>query len=142
MEFVRPLSTTTRLARTRAAKHAPPAGGSSRHPQSATPSTVEGQPETTASTHRDGAEPVRLVLSVDEAAYALGVSRAWLYRCALQTGQLASVHLGRRVVIPIVALQVYLETNLSDPLGTLAATSGLSGAVTTPAAVTPAMRAR
>jgi excisionase family DNA binding protein len=91
---------------------------------------------------RDGAEPMRLALSVDEAAYALGVSRAWLYRCALQTGQLASVHLGRRVVIPIAALHVYLEAHLTDPLDTLAATGGLSGAIATPAAVRPAIRAR
>ena len=142
MEFAKPLSTTTHRARSRAAKHVPPALSSLRPPQGVTPRPVGWEPEMAAPKPHDGAEPVRLALSVDEAAYALGVSRAWLYRCALQTGQLASVHLGRRVVIPIAALHVYLEAHLSDPLDTLAATGGLSGAIATPAAVRPAIRAR
>ena len=66
---------------------------------------------------RSGAGPgnIRLALSVNEAAYAIGCSRAWLYRWGLQTGELASIRLGRRVVIPIGALEPFLRARLVDP---------------------------
>ncbi len=57
---------------------------------------------------------IRLALSIDEAAYAIGCSRAWLYRWGLQTGELASIRLGRRVVIPIAALGTFMTARLVD----------------------------
>ena len=70
---------------------------------------------------RSGPGPgnIRLALSVDEAAYAIGCSRAWLYRWGLQTGELASIRLGRRVVIPVAALGVFLRARLVDPEDTM-----------------------
>ncbi len=57
---------------------------------------------------------IRLALSIEEAAYAIGCSRAWLYRSGLQTGELASIRLGRRVVIPIAALGTFMTARLVD----------------------------
>ena len=70
---------------------------------------------------RSGPGPgnIRLALSVTEAAYAIGCSRAWLYRWGLQTGELASIHLGRRVVIPVAALGAFLRARLVDPDDTM-----------------------
>lgn len=47
--------------------------------------------------------PVRLALSVTEAAELLGISRALAYELVAR-GELPSVRLGRRVVVPRVAL--------------------------------------
>lgn len=70
---------------------------------------------------RSGPGPgnIRLALSVNEAAYAIGCSRAWLYRWGLQTGELASIRLGRRVVIPVAALGTFLRARLVDPGDTM-----------------------
>jgi len=50
----------------------------------------------------------RLVLSVTEAAELLGISRGLAYELA-RTGQLPSLRLGRRVVVPRAALLTWLE---------------------------------
>lgn len=72
-------------------------------------------------TGRSGAGPgkIRLALSVNEAASAIGCSRAWLYRWGLQTGELPSIRLGRRVVIPVEALGAFLRARLVDPRDTM-----------------------
>lgn len=49
----------------------------------------------------------RLVLSVEEAAAALGVARSTAYQ-ATRTGDLPSRRIGRRVVIPIASLLTWL----------------------------------
>lgn len=54
------------------------------------------------------APPVRLTLSVAEAAKALGISRTLAYELA-HTGVLRTVKLGRRVVVPQSALTELLE---------------------------------
>lgn len=45
----------------------------------------------------------RLTVSVDEAARALGISRAHAFRMAA-TGELPSIRLGKRLLVPIDAL--------------------------------------
>lgn len=50
---------------------------------------------------RDG--PERLTLSVEEAAQVLGISRAHAYELA-QQGEIPAIRLGRRIVVPRVAL--------------------------------------
>lgn len=66
-----------------------------------------------------GSGNIRLALSINEAACAIGCSRAWLYRWGLQTGELASIRLGRRVVIPVAALGAFLRARLVDPDDTM-----------------------
>ena len=50
----------------------------------------------------------RLVLSVSEAAQLLGISRGLAYDLA-RAGQLPSLRLGRRLVVPRAALLTWLE---------------------------------
>ena len=45
----------------------------------------------------------KLTVSVDEAAQALGISRAGAFRLAA-TGELPTIRLGKRVLVPIDAL--------------------------------------
>lgn len=70
-------------------------------------------------------EAGRLVLSVEEAAAALGVSRGTAYQ-ATRTGDLPSRRIGRRIVVPIPELLVWLGeeggTNGNEPTRT-----GLTG---------------
>jgi excisionase family DNA binding protein len=57
---------------------------------------------------RSGEPTRRLTMSVEEAAEALGISRALAYE-AIQRGQLSFVRIGRRVLIPKAALERLLE---------------------------------
>ena len=50
----------------------------------------------------------RLVVSVTEAAQLLGISRGLAYELA-RAGQLPSLRLGRRLVVPRAALLTWLE---------------------------------
>jgi excisionase family DNA binding protein len=62
----------------------------------------------------DGA--VSLTVTVDEAARQLGISRGLAYE-AVRRGELPSVRLGRRILIPRVALSALLaETTRNRPL--------------------------
>ncbi len=54
------------------------------------------------------ADNQRLTLSVDEAAKKLGISRNSLYH-AIQAGELPVLKIGKRLLIPIAALQKKLE---------------------------------
>jgi len=54
-----------------------------------------------------------LAFDTNEAARQLGVSRSTLY-CLLQSGELASVRIGRRRLVPAVALDEYLERLLLE----------------------------
>jgi excisionase family DNA binding protein len=59
-----------------------------------------------------GAAPAgveRLTLTVEEAAVMLGVSRAGAYE-AVQRGEIPSIRIGRRILVPKAALQKLLET--------------------------------
>ena len=56
--------------------------------------------------HRDPATKTerRLTYTVEEAASLIGISRAKAYKC-VRSGELRSVHLGRRIVIPAIAIE-------------------------------------
>ena len=64
---------------------------------------------------RDG----RLVLSVTEAAGLLGISRGLAYELVAR-GELPSLRLGRRIVVPRRALEVLLEADVADPVDPMA----------------------
>lgn len=55
-----------------------------------------------------------LAVSVDEAARLLAVSRDLVYDL-VATGELVSVRLGRRTVIPVIALQELIATGRGSP---------------------------
>jgi excisionase family DNA binding protein len=55
----------------------------------------------------------RLVLSVTEAAAALGISRAHAYELVAR-GELPSLRLGRRIVVPRRGLERLLDTSVDD----------------------------
>jgi excisionase family DNA binding protein len=46
-------------------------------------------------------------LTVEEAAHLIGISRAQAYRC-IKRGQLRAVQLGRRLVVPVAAVEELL----------------------------------
>lgn len=52
--------------------------------------------------------PVRLLLTVDEAAKRLGIGRTLMY-ALVKDGEVESVHIGRLRRIPADALPLYLE---------------------------------
>ena len=60
-------------------------------------------------TASDATEP--LTLTVVEAAKLLGVSKAFAYELVTR-GELPSIHLGRRIVIPRVALMALINGQL------------------------------
>jgi excisionase family DNA binding protein len=55
----------------------------------------------------------RLTLTVEEAAATLGISRAFAYE-AVRRGEIPSIRIGRRVLVPRAALEKLLEGG--DPL--------------------------
>ena len=59
-------------------------------------------------------ENEKLVLNASEAGALLGVCRAHAYMLA-RTGQIPTIRLGRRLVVPKAALQKMLET--CQPVG-------------------------
>ncbi len=55
-------------------------------------------------------EPIhRLNLAVDEAATALGISRAFAYE-AVARGKIPCIRIGKRILVPIVGLNRLLES--------------------------------
>lgn len=58
--------------------------------------------------------PRRATLTVSEAAVVLGVSRSTAYELA-RTGEIPSLRLGRRVVVPATALRSLLEAGADRP---------------------------
>ena len=55
----------------------------------------------------------QLVVSVAEAGHLLGVSRAFAYELAAR-GELPTIHLGRRIVVPKVALLAMVGLSFSQ----------------------------
>jgi excisionase family DNA binding protein len=53
----------------------------------------------------------KLTLTVEEAARLIGISRAQAYRC-VHSGQLKAVQLGRRIVVPVIAVEELLSTTI------------------------------
>jgi excisionase family DNA binding protein len=58
--------------------------------------------------------PERLTLTVEEAAATLGISRAFAY-AAVQRGEIPSIRIGRRVLVPRAALERMLEVGYPPP---------------------------
>jgi excisionase family DNA binding protein len=58
-------------------------------------------------------DPRRLTMTVEEAGVALGISRSHAYELVRQ-GELPSLRLGRRVVVPIAALEALVEVASAD----------------------------
>jgi excisionase family DNA binding protein len=56
----------------------------------------------------------RLTCTVEEAAAFLGISRGRAYHC-VRTGELRSVQLGRRIVIPHIAIDELLSGGPAAP---------------------------
>jgi excisionase family DNA binding protein len=59
------------------------------------------------------AATLRLLMTVAEAANALGLCRSVIYELLL-TGELASVKIGRARRIPISALEAFVERRLNE----------------------------
>ena len=59
------------------------------------------------------ASPDRLTISVEDAAAMLGISRAFAYDL-VRRGQIPSLRLGRRVVIPEHAFRCFVEGHPLD----------------------------
>ena len=55
---------------------------------------------------------LRLLLTIPEAAQALGVSRSILYQLVL-AGEVASVKIGRSRRVPVVALETYVTARIA-----------------------------
>ncbi len=75
-----------------------------------TPSAETGEPWVAPSSIK----PLRLTLSVEEAATRLGLSKAATYE-AVQRNEIPFVRIGRRVLIPVKALEAFLEGRWSPP---------------------------
>ena len=54
------------------------------------------------------ADEERMTLSIEEAAVRLGISRALAYEL-VRRGELPRLRLGRRIVIPLKALEEFVE---------------------------------
>ncbi|MGD0254965.1 MAG: helix-turn-helix domain-containing protein [Acidimicrobiales bacterium] len=84
------------------------------HPITSHPSGPSSTPTRPDEGDADNTGPVssateRLVLTVDEAAYLLSISRGLAYELVAR-GQLPAIRLGRRIVIPRVVLEELLGT--------------------------------
>ena len=71
------------------------------------------RPEVTPDTGEQREAP-RLALTPDEAAHAIGVGRTTIYEL-LRSGQLRSVKVGTRYVVPIASIDAFLAESDSDP---------------------------
>jgi excisionase family DNA binding protein len=62
------------------------------------------------------APPQRLTLTVEEAGQMLGVSRSYAYELVRQ-GELPCMRLGRRIVIPVRALDALIDRVVAEATG-------------------------
>jgi excisionase family DNA binding protein len=60
--------------------------------------------------------PRRLTLTVEEAAETLGISRAFAYE-SVRRGDIPSIRIGRRILVPKVALERMLDGDVSADEG-------------------------
>ena len=75
------------------------------------------------------ADPVCLLLTVEQAAYRLGIGRSTAYRL-ISTGQLESIQIGHLRRIPIDALRAFVDSMKNGAEGTdgpFSATSAARG---------------
>lgn len=59
--------------------------------------------------------PTRRTVTVEEAGHILGIGRAAAYRAASR-GQIPTIRLGRRLLVPITALERLLATGDPQPV--------------------------
>lgn len=57
--------------------------------------------------------PIRLLVSPDEAAHLLGVSRSKLYQM-IATGEIISIKHGRSRLVPVAALSAWVEQKIGE----------------------------
>ncbi len=62
--------------------------------------------------------PTRLTMSISEAAELLGISRTTAYELA-HSGELSTVRLGRRILVPVNRLAELLGTDVAPVLAAL-----------------------
>ncbi len=97
----------------RRARHRTTRSTATIHPIAAHPSGLGSAPAGPDPSHTDETTPPpslgRLVLTVDEAAYLLNISRSLAYEL-IARGELPALRLGRRIVIPRVMLEGLLGT--------------------------------
>lgn len=67
---------------------------------------------------RSTSPPTRLTLSIAEAAELVGISRTTAYELA-QSGELPTVRLGRRILVPVNQLADVLGTDVDTVLDAL-----------------------
>jgi len=67
---------------------------------------------------RSASPPTRLTLSIAEAAELVGISRTTAYELA-QSGELPTVRLGRRILVPVNQLAEVLGTDVDAVLDAL-----------------------
>jgi excisionase family DNA binding protein len=60
-------------------------------------------------TSTDNARPLRLVLTIEEAAERLGIGRTLMY-ALVSAGEVESVRIGRLRRVPVDALETYVAT--------------------------------
>jgi excisionase family DNA binding protein len=63
-----------------------------------------------------GQHPDRLTLTVEETAEILGISRALAYE-AVRRGEIPHLRIGRRIVVPVVAVTRLIESATTSALG-------------------------
>lgn len=64
--------------------------------------------------HNGGPTLEPLTMTVDEAALMLGISRHTAYQCA-KTGQIPTIRLGKRLVVPRIRLEALLRGEEMTP---------------------------
>lgn len=64
--------------------------------------------QATSETRLDGLPSWRLLLNMHEVGDALGLNRAQAYKL-LQAGEIESVRIGRRRLVPLESLRAYVE---------------------------------
>ncbi len=57
-------------------------------------------------------EPHKLLLTIDEAAKSIGMSKTWI-KDLIRNGSLKSVHLGRMSRVPAEALEQYVRSKIA-----------------------------
>lgn len=63
------------------------------------------------------ADPVCLLLTVEQAAYRLGIGRSTAYQL-ISTGQLTSIRIGNLRRIPVEALAAFIDSMMNGAEGT------------------------
>jgi len=74
--------------------------------------TAQREEEEGMLSEKETARPIKLLLTPDEAAQALGISRAKLYPM-LMRGEIASMRIGGSRRVPLLALERFIDENVT-----------------------------